>query len=203
MKKDNSSLISINRFAALLTCVFIAVCLTPAAYSQVNSNVLLVQLTPAKAGTVTPDAGIHNLDINSEVALTATPNPGYHFVYWLGDVTDPTSNTAVAYLDSPKIIIAVFEKNEFQFTTADIDVSSKSMPNPAIYGFAPNHSGGGGSGAGGKRPHKFRYQGRTEPNDEDDPIPVPGDFPIPEPATVLLFLGGSLFITGRYRKNKN
>ena len=82
---------------------------TPA-HCQTSGVALLVQQTPAEGGIVAPTIGVHYFARNSQIALVAIPKPGYQFVCWLGDVTDPNSSRAVAYLDRPKIVIAVFAR---------------------------------------------------------------------------------------------
>ncbi len=69
---------------------------------------LLVEQTPAQGGTVVPPPGVHYFAADSQVALAAVPKPGYQFICWLGDVSDPNSSRTFAYLDSPKIIVAIF-----------------------------------------------------------------------------------------------
>jgi hypothetical protein len=91
---------------------------------------LLLQQSTPEGGTVTPQIGVHQFDPGTEITLTATPNPGYQFVLWIGDVIDPTSSSTTLHLDSPKIIVAVFEKLEYESLTAD-ELSDQS-PEPNI-----------------------------------------------------------------------
>ncbi len=80
--------------------------------SQGADAALLVQQTPLDGGIITPSRGVHFFALNSEIVLTAIPNPGYKFIYWLGDVGDPTANRTITYLNKPKIIIAIFDPIE-------------------------------------------------------------------------------------------
>src|SRR5512140_3011115 len=57
---------------------------------------------------------LHSFDRFAQVALTATPKPGYQFVCWLGNVTNTTTGSTSVFLDSPKMVIAVFERSKFQ-----------------------------------------------------------------------------------------
>ncbi|MHC4743940.1 MAG: InlB B-repeat-containing protein [Planctomycetota bacterium] len=82
------------------------------ALCRAQSHALLVQQTPSGAGMVSPEVGVHHFSCDSEVTLVAVPRPGYRFVYWLGDVLQPTASKTTALLDEPKIIIAVFEAVE-------------------------------------------------------------------------------------------
>ena len=79
-------------------------------YCQDNSYSLMVQQSPAGGGTVSPDPGIHRISIDDSVTLTANPKPGYRFVYWMGDVSDTSSAQTSVVIDSPKIVVAVFER---------------------------------------------------------------------------------------------
>jgi hypothetical protein len=156
--------------------------------SQAGEISLCLQQTPDAGGAVNPAVGIYHYSSDSEVKLTATPNPGYQFVYWLGDVSDPKAVTTVVHLNKPKIIVAVFEQT-------DSDASAAGL------------SGGGGGGAGlfpsgmgfiqsgnvsvssGSKPKTIHYGS----NNAQPPV-------VPEPATGLLLALGTLFIlTQRHR----
>jgi hypothetical protein len=188
---------------ALVAAVFL-----PAACSRALEVPMLLQESPSGAGVVTPSPGVHRFAWNAEVTLTATPHPGYEFIYWLGDVLDPRANRTQAFLDKPKIIVAVF--------------------GPTQYQTLPASGGEGGAGGGGRyvgggfltaasdfvRPRPIRVQGGgagiqssasdgyslvfelpSEPGTGPEP-------PIPEPATALLLLVGSWFLHlgGKRRK---
>lgn len=73
---------------------------------------LCIDHSPAKAGRVTPDSGMHRFSANSLVALAAEPQPGYQFAYWLGDVTDPTARKTTVHVNAPKVVVAVFKPAE-------------------------------------------------------------------------------------------
>ena len=188
------------------------------ANAQTNGTILLLQQSPPNGGAISPAVGVHTFDQNANVTLTATPKPGYQFVYWLGDVSDATASTTAAYLDTPKIIIAVFERIKYDFALFE------EMP--------PSRAGGGGSGQprrssadhtgpggfggpGGRRPHKYygpSYEPYEPPDDDppDDDFPIPDDIddfpvpdpePIPEPTTGLLLTLGAL-LARKKRKRK-
>ena len=173
--------------------------LSGSALCQNDYTSVCIQKTPPQGGTINLSAGVHNIPIDSEITLTAIPKPGYQFVYWLGDVSDPASNNTIAYIDSPKIIIAVFEKAEYEFIAA-IDYAQPSVGGGGLRRSAADYSRQGYTGGGGKRPHPWYpptppeppeqviyVPGESEP-DDDDGIPVP----IPEPATGILLGLGSL-----------
>lgn len=192
------------------------------AFCREDYTSICLQKTPQQGGTINIGVGVHDIPLNTEITLIAVPEPGYQFVYWLGDVSDPVSNNTTAYIDSPKFIIAVFEKAEHEFITA-IDYAQRSGGGRGgLRRTAADYQRQGGAGGGGRRPHKYRYPTTPEPEpDEPDELFVPGDdggedeflvpgdgvedellVPgIPEPATVILMGLGSLLLT-RKRKVK-
>jgi len=188
------------------------------AYCQMDGTVLLLQQTPPQGGTMTPESGVHHFEPDTEVTLTAVPNPGYQFVYWLGDVRDATANTTIAYLDSPKIIIAVFERAEYELLPEEIE--PKSMARGGLRRSAADYVRRGGGGGGGRRPRKWRWPEWPEEEEEEEDFPAPeegNDFPtppqdedfpvpIPEPATGILLAVGILTLLrkqgAKNRRNK-
>ena len=126
-----------------------------------------------------------------------------------GDVSDPTKNSTFAYLDTPKIIIAVFERIKYQFS-AEEGLALNIPAESTIRSLADRARGGGGGI--GERPHE-RGGGESKekkepPLDEDFPdFPVSDkpdeDFPVPEvpePATGIMFLLGTLLVFARNRR---
>ncbi|MFP4501081.1 MAG: InlB B-repeat-containing protein [Candidatus Hydrogenedentota bacterium] len=80
-----------------------------------------VTVTPADAGTVTPDPPGPTYAENADVELTATANEGYVFVEWQGDLTG-TDNPATLNMGvADKNVTAVFEE-AFTLTT-EVDPS--------------------------------------------------------------------------------
>jgi len=205
--KRNSSIFtgSPAQSARLVLIIFI---LTVPAYCGTSNTALLIQQSPLDAGTVTPSPGVHNFELNTEVTLTAVPEPGYQFVYWLGDVSDPTSSRTIVLLNAPKIVIAVFERVEYEVLS--VIESSKSMPIGGLILSAGDYGRQGYSGGGGRRPRSWSWPQPPEPEPwENDDLPVPkeglDDFPVPdqgedefpvpnlpEPATVLTLAFGAL-----------
>lgn len=164
--------------------------------AQIDGTVLLLQQTPAEGGIVTPGVGVHHLQPGTDITLTAVPKPGYQFVYWMGDVADPTANTTTVYLDTPKIVIAVFERAQFDFVFSE--VASHIAPGGGMVRSPVEPGQGGFGGPGGKRPHKWTWPRQRIPSESPEPPEPPEepeDFPvpeIPEPATVILLAIGSL-----------
>ena len=199
-----------KRFKIIMAVIGINIVLSGFSFaqSQAGQFSLLLQQTPPNGGTVTPGVGVHNLNCDSEVTLTARPKSGYRFVYWLGDVSDPSSNQAIAYLDSPKIIVAVFERTKYEYLSpAEM---MQSAPIGGLRGHGADYSKTQASSAGGKRPHKYHpptYEPPEPP--EFDPPPVPEEdvndevpVPVPEPATVCLLALGGLAMFRRNSKSK-
>ena len=172
----------------MLVSAIIAFGLTIPAYCQAKDIVLLLEQTPVKGGEITPAAGVHHFKSGTEIMLTAVPKPGYKFIHWLGEVSDATASSTVAYLNKPKVIIAVFEQAEHG-VSADGDGLPIGGGGGAGGGLFPtaldlSRPGGFSGGGGGKaKPQKYVYvlQGNK---------PTPE---VPEPATGLLLVLGSLF----------
>lgn len=75
--------------------------------------VLTMQTEPNDVNTITPSIGDHNLggivEINAEQFIDC-PSV-YQFHHWEGDVNDPNSANTTVFMDSDKIITAVFVDN--------------------------------------------------------------------------------------------
>jgi uncharacterized repeat protein (TIGR02543 family) len=64
----------------------------------------------AQNGTTYPDAGEHDYYPGSSVTVTATPQAGYQFTGWTGDVEgDATGPSVTVTMDRPRSITAAFE----------------------------------------------------------------------------------------------
>jgi hypothetical protein len=126
--------------------------------------------------------------------LTAAPKPGYQFVYWLGDVTDPMSNRTIVRLDGPKIVVAVFEAVEHELLVgAEI---ARSAPVDGLIPSATDYSRRSFRGGGGTRPRRPKLQSwESEGPENPDEFPVP----IPEPSTVVSLMAGGLVVFVRIR----
>jgi hypothetical protein len=164
---------------------------------------VLIQESPVGAGKIKPGSGVHTFNANEIVTLTTVPKPGWHFVYWMGDVKDPTANNTITAVDGPKIIIAVFTRDEYELLDTSIMPISSGPEGltrryddigGALSGgiLGGNYSGRSGGGGGGEE----------EPPNNPPPVPeenYPPPVPeIPEPATVLLLgMGAWLLIINR------
>ena len=161
------------------------------AFCQTSDVALLLQQTPNKGGAITPDAGVYHFKQNSEVTLTAAPKSGYQFAYWIGDVSDPSAISTMVYLDKPKIIIAVFEQSGFGV--------------PAVEKGFSGGGGGGGGGSGFVSPAMTFGQAGSISGVAGGVKPkvyksvYPKSEVVPEPATGLLLVFGSVFAFARRR----
>jgi uncharacterized repeat protein (TIGR02543 family) len=71
------------------------------------------------AGSVSPPPGSHDEPADTVIVLTATPSPGYIFVGWSGNVTDPTSPTTTVVMDQARSVMAIFALEETGFVPSD------------------------------------------------------------------------------------
>jgi hypothetical protein len=197
-------------FTAAMGCVILLLCLAATAYCEQQSAALMLEVSPLRGGTVNLSQGVHTYDRDAEVTLIATPNPGYQFVYWLGDVTNAAASTTMVYLDAPKIVIAVFERAKFEL----IEPGDELQGSAGGGGLVP--SGGNYAAAleqatGGKRPPhwhlpKLKKGDVPVPKDDEGDVPVPKDdeddvpVPVPEPATIVFIFTGMLALARRRRR---
>lgn len=187
MKNELPAYVGLKR--ALSTFVIALSFFCTPAFCESEKVTLLVQQSPDNGGAVTPASGAYKYDQDSEVTLTATPNEGYEFLYWLGDVSDKESTSTVVHLDKPKIVIAVFAKTKDNMETPNHGGGGGSGGGLAS---SPTYIGAGGgiSGTGGGKPQKVYVSGNSKP-------PV-----VPEPATGLLLTIGSLLTFAKRRAKK-
>lgn len=197
MVKSHSRFFGSQKVLLLLVLAVVFCGLLKPAHCQTNRPILLLQQIPANAGTITPGPGVHYLEQDTIVTLTAVPQPGYQFVYWLGDVSEPELNRTMAYLDAPKIIIAIFERAEFELE--DMSEATQGIPGGMAGGLrasAADYSRQGYSGGGARRQS---VSGPPAQPPSPEPLPPPEiPVPTPEPTTlVLLAVGSYLAFAGR------
>ena len=92
-----------------------------------------VQVTTVGNGSVTRDPDQASYEYGSSVTLTATAEPGWHFVGWNGDASG-SANPLTVLVDAPKNIIARFAINQFavNVTTVGSGTVTKN-PDQASY----------------------------------------------------------------------
>ncbi len=149
-------------------------------YGQTPAYDLCIEQSPAQAGKVSPDLGTHRVAADAIVTLSAEPQSGYQFVYWLGDVADPKAQRTTVQVNSSKIVVAVFQP------------ADRDYPTEVLIG----SGGGGGGGAVPTRidlstPSYSLTGGVAKSKPEIVPVPVP------EPATILLLGLGTLALRRR------
>ena len=88
-----------------LVLLFILLVFTHCKPEPVKFNVT-VQSAPAEGGSVTPPSNMY--ESGDPASFTATPNQGYVFLRWSGDLSG-TNNPAILTIDSEKTITAHFE----------------------------------------------------------------------------------------------
>jgi hypothetical protein len=86
--------------------------------------------SPPVGGTVSPASGAYPL--GSVVLVTATPNPGYFFVNWTGNVGDASSASTVVVVNQPETVTA-------NFALASTDTVAPTTT--AVVSPAPNAAG--------------------------------------------------------------
>ena len=160
---------------------------------------LLIEQSPIDAGKITPQSGIYNAELDEVVVLRAIARPGYQFVYWLGDVTDPTTNETTILMDSPKIVIAVFERSTFELPIEGGIVSGIGRGGLRR---RPDFSPRGMGGAAPNVPPPIEPPEPPEPLYYEFPVPENDNEEIPEPATMILLGLGIVPLVVRRRGSK-
>jgi hypothetical protein len=166
----------------------LALGLATCGYGQMPAYELCIEQSPAQAGKLSPDSGTHRVAADAVVTLSAEPQPGYQFAYWLGDVTDPKAQRTTVQVNSSKIIIAIFQPVD------------QDYPTEVLIG------GGGGRGGGGpavptridlSSPGYSLAGGPAKSKPQIVPVAVP--VPVPEPATIALLGLGVLALRRKPR----
>ncbi len=170
--------------AGAVVVLSLAVC----GHGQASGYELCIEQSPAQAGKLSPDSGTHRYSADAVVVLSAEPQPGYQFAYWLGDVADPKSQRTTVQVNSSKVVVAVFQPAKEDYRTE------------VLIG-----GGGGGGGGGGAIPTRIDLStpggpiagggARSKPAVVTVPVPVP----VPEPATILLLGAGVLALRRKRR----
>jgi hypothetical protein len=190
---------------AVFCCAVLLLLFSAQVSAQDNSASLMLEANPPEGGYLNIKPGIHTFDMYAEVALKATPKPGYQFVCWIGSVSESSVSSTSVFLDSPKIIVAVFERTKFEMAGTEVEGGGSDSE------FASSSSEGGGGGmvrsAGESDSSLEQAVSGTETANNNGPkiphnVPVPGE-EVPEPATMALLLTGFLMIAkGRNITNK-
>jgi hypothetical protein len=168
---------------SLLAALVLALGLATRGYGQAPAYDLCIEQSPAQAGKLMPDPGTHRFAPDAVVVLSAEPQPGYQFVYWLGDVADPKAQRTTVQLNSPKMVIAVFQP------------APKDYPEEVLV------AGGGGRGgtaaATGVDLSVPGWSPTGGGKGKPEVIIVPAQ--VPEPATIALLALGCLALRRKLR----
>ncbi len=70
--------------------------------------VLTMVANPEAGGTTSPSPGNHIYAKDASVTVIATPNAGYVFANWTGDVADPNNDTTTVIMNTDKTVTANF-----------------------------------------------------------------------------------------------
>lgn len=203
----------IPKWTVIAGCTAIVLALTAWAQGAEGSYTLLIQTSPPDGGVVSPGVGVLAMPVGQDVPLSATPNQGYRFAYWLGDVSSGGDTETVVLIDSPKLVVAVFVREDFEEKLPGISViEGQADAGGQRYIGSPIESPASVNPASGTFDNSFNWpditrNGRSDNDnnpedsdipvpgdDKDDDIPVPGDGEVPEPATILLLGLGSILL---------
>ena len=89
---------------------------------------LTMGVSPSDGGTTTPAVGVHAYPEGTPVDITATPNPGYEFDSWTGEVADPNSASTTVTMGADKTVTANFEPLEYTLTVNVVGEGTVSVP---------------------------------------------------------------------------
>jgi len=198
--KDNNSPTTFGYQILLVVLVVILTSLNNPIPCRALQTAVLLQQSPTEGGTINLGEGVHYFEQYTEVTLTVIPKPGWQFVCWLGEVSDATTPATVAFIDTPKIIIAVFTRVEYEFPV--VEIGAKSRPAQNLLPSAPDYSNRGGAGAvrWSWPSYPSPQQPEVPPSDE---VPVPQEFPVPlpEPTTAVLLAMGVVYAFRKHAVN--
>lgn len=155
---------------------------------------LLLQSSPVEGGSIMPGQGVHKVQIGNKIQLTAVPQPGFRFLYWVGDVGQIGSSETSIQMDSPKLVVAVFSRESFDDLKTVGIIGGPA--NGGTYASAPSYGASRGYGTAIGYPD-YPVIPQTPP--DDNGTLVPDDPKVPEPATLLLFASGAIVLARRQR----
>ena len=128
-----------HHYAARVSILLAVVGLIAGTVACVQSAPSSYDLTVASTagGSVTiPGEGTSNYDEGTVVNLLATPDPGYHFVNWTGDVItigDVDSATTAIVMNATYFISANFVKQQYDLTTTSAAGGSITVPGEGTF----------------------------------------------------------------------
>ena len=93
---------------------------------------LMMSSSPSNGGTTTPSAGTHEYKSWKTVSITATPEPGYKFTGWTGDVDDPQSASTTVVMSGDQQVRANFAPSDQYTLNVNVSPSGGGTTNPAV-----------------------------------------------------------------------
>jgi uncharacterized repeat protein (TIGR02543 family) len=69
---------------------------------------LTMAVSPTGSGTTTPSVGAHAYAEDEVVTISASPNTGYEFDHWTGDVANPNAASTTVVMDEDQTVTAHF-----------------------------------------------------------------------------------------------
>ena len=112
-----------------------------AVFIETTAERLVLETSAGEGGTVDPEPGEHAYAVGTEVTVTATPDDGWLFDHWEGDL-EGSDNPATVTMDSNKKVKAVF-------VSEDDSATGTGEEKPAPFdcpGLTNAHAGGMFSG---------------------------------------------------------
>ena len=99
--------------------------------TSANTEPLTLTVTPSAGGSVTSNPAVADWQFASgaPIVLTATPNPGYAFEGYSGDVTQYGASAALT-MSGPKAVTATFQCT-YAFPTSNLTLSAAATTNAA------------------------------------------------------------------------
>ena len=102
-------------------------------YVEAVNYSLTMAADPAGGGTTDPAVGVHTYPEDEVVAITATPNAGYEFDHWTGDVADPNAASTTVTMDGDKTVTAHFSLIPVTYElTMAVDPTAGGTTDPAV-----------------------------------------------------------------------
>ena len=113
----------IGAFELCIDRIFFQVCMLPPVIAQTAPLTILV--SPPGGGTTNPAPGTYNYALDFVASLKATPNPGFSFLNWTGNVGDPNSASTAVIMGGPQTVTANFVTGD---TVLGGNILTKSGP---------------------------------------------------------------------------
>ncbi len=95
------------------------------------TTTLTMQASPSYEGTTNPSPGSHTVDLNSVVSVQATPNSGYHFTNWTGNVAQSSNPSTTVTVMQAQTVTANFANGS---PSADLHVTVSDGKTAAVAG---------------------------------------------------------------------